>query len=208
MYEYPIPYVFFSIEISCLEEIQRRRTQIRLAQRAYRSRKDNAIQVLEKKVQDLQETNEEISNAFMRFHDYLLVRGILDVAPDLAHHLHCTTENILSLARTLDDEDDDNNVNGDNQHFSPSQEQFHEWSSSPAETIERTVVLHPGNPKNQQPIVLGYNFTHGFDMLATSPTLNNHTLTTSITPPMQTTMFFQGNYHNMSVFEDVGTPTT
>ncbi|KAK0615304.1 hypothetical protein B0T17DRAFT_620093 [Bombardia bombarda] len=62
----------------------RRRTQIRLAQRAYRNRKETAIQTLEKKVQELKEYNEEMSNAFMKLHDFVISNGLVDRAPNLA----------------------------------------------------------------------------------------------------------------------------
>ncbi|KUI53618.1 AP-1-like transcription factor [Cytospora mali] len=78
---------------------ERRRTQIRLAQRAYRSRKESAIQSLERKVQDLQETNEEMSNAFMKLHDFAVSLGMLEKAPEFARELRATTEKFLSLAR-------------------------------------------------------------------------------------------------------------
>lgn len=78
-----------------------------MAQRAYRSRKENAIQTLEKTVSDLQETNEEMSNAFMKLHDYAVSNGILDKAPDFARELRVTTEKFLSLARRSASEGDD-----------------------------------------------------------------------------------------------------
>ncbi|KAH6618215.1 hypothetical protein B0J18DRAFT_412620 [Chaetomium sp. MPI-SDFR-AT-0129] len=83
----------------------RRRTQIRLAQRAYRNRKENAIQTLEKKVQSLRDTNEEMSNVFMQLHDFALSSGLLDQVPEFGRQLQQTTEKFLSLAREASDED-------------------------------------------------------------------------------------------------------
>jgi hypothetical protein len=79
--------------------VQRRRTQIRLAQRAYRNRKETAIQTLEKKVQDLKDTNEEMSNAFMKLYDFAVSQGMLDTAPEFGRQLQSTTEKFLNLAR-------------------------------------------------------------------------------------------------------------
>ncbi|KAJ4393511.1 hypothetical protein N0V93_002723 [Gnomoniopsis smithogilvyi] len=76
----------------------RRRTQIRLAQRAYRSRKENAIQTLENEVKVLQETNEEMSAAFLKLHNFAVSQGILERAPAFAQELQSTTEKILMLA--------------------------------------------------------------------------------------------------------------
>lgn len=86
---------------------QRRRTQIRLAQRAYRSRKENAIQSLEQRVQELQQTNEEMSNAFMQLHDFAMGRGVLERVPEFANELRATTEKFLALARRSSEEPDE-----------------------------------------------------------------------------------------------------
>ena len=85
--------------------LQRRRTQIRIAQRAYRSRKENAITTLEKKVQDLKDTNEEMSNAFLRLHDFALNQGLLDQIPEFGRQLQATTEKFLALARRSSEDD-------------------------------------------------------------------------------------------------------
>ncbi|KAB5518863.1 hypothetical protein GE09DRAFT_1230312 [Coniochaeta sp. 2T2.1] len=88
----------------------RRRTQIRLAQRAYRNRKENAIQTLERRVQELKDTNEEMNNAFLRLHDYAVGCGLLDRMPEVGRQLRETTQKFLSLARKSNEEgyhDDD-----------------------------------------------------------------------------------------------------
>ncbi len=95
------------METLALTRLQRRRTQIRLAQRAYRNRKDTAIQTLEKKVQQLKDNNEEMSNAFMQLHDFALSSGLLDRIPDFGRQLRETTEKFLSLAREASDEEKD-----------------------------------------------------------------------------------------------------
>ncbi|TDZ39043.1 AP-1-like transcription factor YAP1 [Colletotrichum spinosum] len=77
----------------------RRRTQIRLAQRAYRNRKETAIQTLEKKVDELKSNNEEMSNAFMRLYDYAVTKGMLETAPEFGRQLQATTEKFVALAR-------------------------------------------------------------------------------------------------------------
>lgn len=89
---------------------QRRRTQIRLAQRAYRNRKENAIASLEKRVEALKEANEAMTNAFMSLHDFAVERGLLDTHPGLAEQLRQTTEVFLEMARqsSADEEMDEN----------------------------------------------------------------------------------------------------
>ncbi|KAL8284567.1 hypothetical protein RB600_009131 [Gaeumannomyces tritici] len=78
---------------------ERRRTQIRLAQRAYRNRKETAITTLEQQVKDLRDTNEEMSHAFMALHDFAVQRGLLDTRPDFGDRLRSTTERFVALAR-------------------------------------------------------------------------------------------------------------
>ncbi|KAF5002953.1 hypothetical protein FGRMN_12 [Fusarium graminum] len=77
----------------------RRRTQIRLAQRAYRNRKDTAIVTLEDKVKDLEDANENMSKEFMNFFDFVLSQGMLEGAPEVARRLNDTTRKFLSLTR-------------------------------------------------------------------------------------------------------------
>ena len=47
----------------------RRRTQIRLAQRAYRNRKETTISALKKRVGELERTIEKMNKSFLKFHD-------------------------------------------------------------------------------------------------------------------------------------------
>ncbi|KAF7560296.1 hypothetical protein G7046_g3841 [Stylonectria norvegica] len=77
----------------------RRRTQIRLAQRAYRHRKDTAITSLEQKVKDLEDANEDMGKEFMNFYDFFLSQGMLEGAPEVARRLNDTTRKFLSLTR-------------------------------------------------------------------------------------------------------------
>ncbi|KAM0498388.1 hypothetical protein D7B24_008210 [Verticillium nonalfalfae] len=78
----------------------RRRTQIRLAQRAYRNRKETAIQTLEKQVEELKQNNEQMSNAFMRLYDYAVADGLLESLPEFGRQLQATTETFLAIARS------------------------------------------------------------------------------------------------------------
>ncbi|KAF5554779.1 asparaginase precursor [Fusarium mexicanum] len=82
----------------------RRRTQIRLAQRAYRNRKDTAITTLEDKVKDLEDANENMSKEFMNFFDFVLSQGMLEGAPEVARRLNDTTRKFLSLTRKSADD--------------------------------------------------------------------------------------------------------
>ncbi|KAF4464198.1 bzip family transcription factor [Fusarium albosuccineum] len=77
----------------------RRRTQIRLAQRAYRNRKDTAITTLEQKVKDLEQANEDMGREFMSFFDFVLAQGMLEGAPEVTRRLNDTTRKFLSFTR-------------------------------------------------------------------------------------------------------------
>ncbi|EGX94646.1 bZIP transcription factor, putative [Cordyceps militaris CM01] len=75
----------------------RRRTQIRLAQRAYRHRKDNAITNLEDKVKELEKNNADMSREFHRFHDLVLSKGLLDGSSEAISRLKAVTDRFLNL---------------------------------------------------------------------------------------------------------------
>ncbi|KAI1632906.1 hypothetical protein F4809DRAFT_57577 [Biscogniauxia mediterranea] len=66
---------------------ERRRTQIRLAQRAYRNRKETAITDLEAKVNDLKEANQEIRSAYQGILDFATQHGIMSQVPELGRKL-------------------------------------------------------------------------------------------------------------------------
>ncbi|KAF2100601.1 hypothetical protein NA57DRAFT_74203 [Rhizodiscina lignyota] len=77
----------------------RRRTQIRLAQRAYRQRKETTIASLKKQVGDLQSTIDEMNKSFLNFNDRAVSSGVIGLNADLARELRATTEHFLTLAR-------------------------------------------------------------------------------------------------------------
>lgn len=79
--------------------VQRRRTQIRMAQRAYRHRKEITISSLEKQVQDLRSTNEEMNNIFINLYDFAIAKGLLQREPDFGQQLQSATERFLALAK-------------------------------------------------------------------------------------------------------------
>ncbi|KAK8145221.1 hypothetical protein G3M48_004785 [Beauveria asiatica] len=75
----------------------RRRTQIRLAQRAYRHRKDNAITSLEEKVKELEKSNADMSREFHKFHDLVLAQGLLNASSEAANRFRAATDNFLRI---------------------------------------------------------------------------------------------------------------
>ena len=77
----------------------RRRTQIRLAQRAYRHRKETTISALKKRVGELERTIEKMNKSFLQFHDNAIDSGLVLSKPALAQQLKATTEEFVSLAK-------------------------------------------------------------------------------------------------------------
>jgi hypothetical protein len=77
-----------------------------MAQRAYRHRKETTISSLEKRVQDLRGTNEEMSNIFIRLYDFAVGNGLLDREPEFGRQLQSATERFLALAKEAEDHED------------------------------------------------------------------------------------------------------
>ncbi|EFR02847.1 hypothetical protein MGYG_05848 [Nannizzia gypsea CBS 118893] len=76
---------------------ERRRTQIRLAQRAYRMRKETAISSLTQRVTELEANMQEMREAFLAFNDEAVRSGALSAYPRLAQQLEKTTRRVMSL---------------------------------------------------------------------------------------------------------------
>ncbi|KAL5119769.1 hypothetical protein ACEQ8H_002375 [Pleosporales sp. CAS-2024a] len=89
----------------------RRRTQIRLAQRAYRQRKETTISSLKQQSTQLHSIIGQMGNAFLRVNESTLKSGLLQLNPGLARELKSATELFTTLARTardLEAREDDN----------------------------------------------------------------------------------------------------
>ncbi|KAK3492745.1 uncharacterized protein B0T23DRAFT_148662 [Neurospora hispaniola] len=96
------------LDVSDQTAADRRRTQIRLAQRAYRNRKETTIQTLEKQVESLQQVNREMSNAFMEFHDSVVASGLLDNSTELGRQLLATKKRFITITQAGGDDIDAN----------------------------------------------------------------------------------------------------
>ncbi|KPI42419.1 uncharacterized protein AB675_9527 [Cyphellophora attinorum] len=87
----------------------RRRTQIRLAQRAYRNRKETTISGLKGKVSNLKATIEQMNNSFVALHDNLMDSGLINRQRTLFSQLKSVQaefETLAQAAKIEDDEDD------------------------------------------------------------------------------------------------------
>ncbi|OAL39004.1 hypothetical protein AYO20_01755 [Fonsecaea nubica] len=85
----------------------RRRTQIRLAQRAYRHRKETTISALKQKVSDLQTTVEQMNRTFLALHDNMVEAGILTSHYSLGRQLQAATEEFVALSKVASPESDE-----------------------------------------------------------------------------------------------------
>ncbi|CAD6593266.1 MAG: hypothetical protein ASARMPREDX12_006966 [Alectoria sarmentosa] len=85
---------------------ERRRTQIRLAQRAYRQRKETTISGLNDRVASLEKTVEDMHKTFLEFNDRAIASGIQKGAPALAGHLKSIAERLGELAKNSTEESD------------------------------------------------------------------------------------------------------
>ncbi|KNG51868.1 bzip family transcription factor protein [Stemphylium lycopersici] len=78
----------------------RRRTQIRLAQRAYRQRKETTISSLKKQSTQLHSIIEQMNKSLQQLADSTLKSGLLQLNPDLAQEFKHVKETFSSLAKT------------------------------------------------------------------------------------------------------------
>ena len=85
----------------------RRRTQIRLAQRAYRHRKETTISGLKRRVGELESIIEQMNRSFLDFHDNLIGSGVLASEPGIALQLRNTVDQLGALVQTGADDVDD-----------------------------------------------------------------------------------------------------
>ncbi|KAF1954663.1 hypothetical protein CC80DRAFT_536808 [Byssothecium circinans] len=82
----------------------RRRTQIRLAQRAYRLRKETTISSLQEKNARLQSIVDQMNKNFLQFNDAAVQSGLLQLHPNLGQQLKQVTETFVTLAKSASEE--------------------------------------------------------------------------------------------------------
>ncbi|KAJ5084043.1 hypothetical protein NUU61_008622 [Penicillium alfredii] len=85
--------------------LQKRRKQLRLAQQAYRRRKEDTIDALQTRVHGLESGIEELSQSFLSFSTLLLLEtGQLEQHPQITSALQNITQQCVSLAKKASDE--------------------------------------------------------------------------------------------------------
>ncbi|KAF7167501.1 hypothetical protein CNMCM5623_000837 [Aspergillus felis] len=88
-------------------EYQRRRAQVRLAQRAYRSRQEATLSQLKNRITDMESVIETMTEAFLAFSDKLVQSGVLNTSPDIAQSLKEVTAKYVALSSQITETDGD-----------------------------------------------------------------------------------------------------
>jgi hypothetical protein len=83
---------------------QRRRKQLRLAQQAYRKRKETTIGNLQTRVHELEAGIEDISHSFLSFSNLLIEDKLLSQYPHIASALQTIIQQCVSLAKAGSDD--------------------------------------------------------------------------------------------------------
>jgi hypothetical protein len=83
---------------------ERRRKQLRVAQQAYRKRKETTIVNLQSRIQELESGIEELSESFLSFSNLLFEAGIIQNQPRVTAALQKITQQYVSLAKRGSDE--------------------------------------------------------------------------------------------------------
>lgn len=78
---------------------QRRRKQLRVAQQAYRKRKETTISNLQTRVQELESGIEDLSQSFLSFSNLLLEARVLEQNPNITSALQKITQQCVALAK-------------------------------------------------------------------------------------------------------------
>ena len=96
----------YSVDTQDETTTDRRRTQVRLAQRAYRNRKETYISVLEKRVGELEKTIQTMNNAYTQLHDNIIRPGLFNPRSNLSSQLKSTAELFATPVKLVQDSDD------------------------------------------------------------------------------------------------------
>ncbi|EAW12151.1 bZIP transcription factor [Aspergillus clavatus NRRL 1] len=89
---------------------EKRRTQIRLAQRAYRSRQEATMSQMKNRIQELESVIETMTETFIAFSDTLMQSSMLASSPGIAQSLQEATAKYVELSNRVNPvgEEDDN----------------------------------------------------------------------------------------------------
>ncbi|KAF4762352.1 hypothetical protein N7455_001526 [Penicillium solitum] len=188
---------------------ERRRKQLRLAQQAYRKRKETTIGNLQNRVHELETGIENISQSFLSFSSLLIEEQLLSQYPHIASALQNITQQCVSLAKAGSDDPSEGalplvqaakefQITNNNTAPTPVLDNAYSEASTDAEDITRSVATRwpapPTPPYEGQsispfglvmpsPTAQFPQFSHITPPLSNSPTLD--LLSSNITPDRQ-----------------------
>ncbi|KAJ5189195.1 hypothetical protein N7491_005521 [Penicillium cf. griseofulvum] len=150
---------------------ERRRKQLRLAQQAYRKRKETTIGNLQDRVHELETGIENISHSFLSFSNLLIEERILLQYPHIASALQNLTQQCVSLAKAGSDEPTEalplvratkeSRVRNNNTDQTPVLDNAYSEASTDAEDIIQSATTSwpsPPTPPYQDQSVLPFDF--------------------------------------------------
>ncbi|KAK8131805.1 hypothetical protein PG984_008243 [Apiospora sp. TS-2023a] len=144
---------------------QRRRTQIRLAQRAYRDRKESAITNLEREVENLKTTNDQMAQAYHDVFDYAASHGLLDAKSELGRKLMRLEAMAKKSTDVYDDYEGSSPEDGTDDAQLPDDEQRRQSdpsvnSSENVNSSGSSIKQAFAKPEASQPLWAGVMVTH------------------------------------------------
>ncbi|GIK05182.1 hypothetical protein Aspvir_009285 [Aspergillus viridinutans] len=86
---------------------ERRRAQVRLAQRAYRSRQEATLSQLKNRITEMESVIDTMTEAFLAFSDSLMQSGVLNTSPVIAQSLQQVTAKYVALSSQITEKDGD-----------------------------------------------------------------------------------------------------
>ncbi|CAG8892326.1 unnamed protein product [Penicillium egyptiacum] len=158
---------------------ERRRKQLRLAQQAYRKRKETTIGNLQNRVHELETGIENISHSFLSFSSLLIEEELLSQYPHIASALQNITQQCVSLAKAGSDDPTEGALpvvraakeseitNNNTAPTSVLDGAYSEASTDAEDIIRSAATSWPGPPT---PPYQGYSILP-FDLVISSPTV-------------------------------------
>ncbi|KJZ73761.1 hypothetical protein HIM_06879 [Hirsutella minnesotensis 3608] len=89
------------LETKDITPADRRRTQVREAQRGFRQRKEQYLRSLQKKVKELESANESMTVEFGQLYDFLMSERIFDASPRAAERLQIIADKFLAASSSI-----------------------------------------------------------------------------------------------------------
>ncbi|KAF2793550.1 hypothetical protein K505DRAFT_276815 [Melanomma pulvis-pyrius CBS 109.77] len=157
----------------------RRRTQIRVAQRAYRERKELTIKSLKEEKARLLFIVEQMNTCFLRFNESAFKSGLLQLNPVLGRELKRATESFVTLVKSASDQSMEVVDDADEDVLDPAAELHDAAQSARAE--------------HRQPLPVPQHTSIGWGYTATLEESPRNTAS-SRNEPLQHSTFFHAPY--------------